>query len=159
MEVLELPHFFTEEIKVAETQKTQPVSLKSLLTPSKTVGIDYPGMDGFSVKLTYLAREELLKLRNRSVSQQFNKKTRSYEEQLYNDKFLTEYCKAIIKGWSGLKYKYLEELLLVDVSKQDPNDELPWSQENAELMMKNSGDFDNWVSETVGDLENFTKSK
>ena len=159
MEVLELPHFFTEENKVAETQKTQPVSLKSLLTPSKTVGIDYPGMDGFSVKLTYLAREELLKLRNRSVSQQFNKKTRSYEEQLDNDKFLTEYCKAIIKGWSGLKYKYLEELLLVDVSKQDPNDELPWSQENAELMMKNSGDFDNWVSETVGDLENFTKSK
>ena len=159
MEVLELPHFFTEEIKVAETQKTQPVSLKSLLTPSKTVGIDYPGMDGFSVKLTYLAREELLKLRNRSVSQQFNKKTRSYEEQLDNDKYLTEYCKAIIKGWSGLKYKYLEELLLVDVSKQDPNDELPWSQENAELMMKNSGDFDNWVSETVGDLENFTKSK
>tara|TARA_B100000029_G_C17375051_1_gene887605 strand:+ start:190 stop:624 length:435 start_codon:yes stop_codon:yes gene_type:complete len=144
---------------VAETQKTQPVSLKSLLTPSKTVGIDYPGMEGFSVNLTYLAREELLKLRNRSVSQQFNKKTRSYEEQLDNDKFLTEYCKAIIKGWSGLKYKYLEELLLVDVSKQDPDDELPWSQENAELMMKNSADFDNWVSETVGDLENFTKSK
>ncbi len=144
---------------MAETQKTQPVSLKSLLTPSKTVGIDFPGMDGFVVKLTYLAREELLKLRNRSVSQQFNKKTRSYEEQLDNDKFLTEYCKAIIKGWSGLKYKYLEELLLVDVSKQDPDDELPWSQENAELMMKNSADFDNWVSETVGDLENFTKSK
>ena len=144
---------------MTETQKTQPVSLKSLLTPSKTVGIDFPGMDGFVVKLTYLAREELLKLRNRSVSQQFNKKTRSYEEQLDNDKFLTEYCKAIIKGWSGLKYKYLEELLLVDVSKQDPNDELPWSQENAELMMKNSADFDNWVSETVGDLENFTKSK
>ncbi len=144
---------------MAETQKTQPVSLKSLLTPSKTVGIDYPGMEGFSVNLTYLAREELLKLRNRSVSQQFNKKTRSYEEQLDNDKFLTEYCKAIIKGWSGLKYKYLEELLLVDVSKQDPDDELPWSQENAELMMKNSADFDNWVSETVGDLENFTKSK
>ena len=144
---------------MTETQKTQPVSLKSLLTPSKTVGIDFPGMDGFVVKLTYLAREELLKLRNRSVSQQFNKKTRSYEEQLDNDKFLTEYCKAIIKGWSGLKYKYLEELILVDVSKQYPNDEQPWSQENAELMMKNSGDFDNWVSETVGDLENFTKSK
>ena len=144
---------------MTETQKPQPVSIKSLLTPSKTVGIDFPGMDGFVVKLTYLAREELLKLRNRSVSQQFNKKTRAYEEQLDNDKFITEYCKAIIKGWSGLKYKYLEELLLVDVSKQDPNDELPWSQENAELMMKNSGDFDNWVSETVGDLENFTKSK
>ena len=140
-------------------EKKQPVSLKSLLTPSKTVSMEMPGFDGFEVKLTYLAREELLKLRNRSVKQVLNKKTRAYEEQLDNDKFLVEYCKAIIKGWKGLKYKYLEELLLVDTSNLDPEDELDWTQENAELLMKNSGDFDNWVSETVGELENFTKSK
>ena len=140
-------------------EKKQPVSLKSLLTPSKTVSMEMPGFDGFEVKLTYLAREELLKLRNRSVKQVLNKKTRAYEEQLDNDKFLVEYCKAIIKGWKGLKYKYLEELLLVDTSSVDLEDELPYTQENAELLMKNAGDFDNWVSETVGELENFTKSK
>ena len=139
--------------------KKQPVSLKSLLTPSKTVGIAFPGMEGFEVKLTYLAREELLKLRNRSVKQVLNKRTRAYEEQLDNDKFLVEYCKAIIKGWKGLKYKYLEELLLVDTSEVNLEDELEWTHENAEILMKNSGDFDNWVSETVGELENFTKSK
>ena len=139
--------------------KTPVVSLKSLLTPSKTVAVDFPGLEGFSVKLTYLAREELLKLRNKSVSQKFNKKTRAYEEQLDNDKFLTEYCKAIIKGWKGLKYAYLEELLLVDISAVDPQDELEWNNENAELLMKNSSDFDEWVRETVGELENFTKTK
>tara|TARA_B100000085_G_scaffold89999_1_gene81258 strand:+ start:88 stop:516 length:429 start_codon:yes stop_codon:yes gene_type:complete len=141
------------------TEKKQPVSLKSLLTPSKTVSIEFPGLEGFEVNLTYLAREELLKLRNRSVTQVLNKKTRAYEEQLDNDKFLTEYCKAIIKGWKGLKYKYLEELLLVDTSTVDPEDELEYNLENAELLMKNSGEFDNWVSETVGELENFTKVK
>ena len=94
-----------------------------------------------------------------SVTQVLNKKTRAYEEQLDNDKFLTEYCKAIIKGWKGLKYKYLEELLLVDTSTVDPEDELEYNIENAELLMKNSGEFDNWVSETVGELENFTKVK
>ena len=140
-------------------EKKQPVSLKRLLTPSKTVSMEMPGFEGFEVKLTYLAREELLKLRNRSVKQVLNKKTRAYEEQLDNDKFLVEYCKAIIKGWKGLKYKYLEELLLVDTSSVDLEDELPYTLENAELLMKNAGDFDNWVSETVGDLENFTKSK
>jgi len=139
--------------------KTPVVSLKSLLTPSKTVEVDFPGLEGFTVKLTYLAREELLKLRNKSVSQKFNKKTRAYEEQLDNDKFLTEYCKAIIKGWKGLKYNYLEELLLVDISEVDPEDTLMWNNENAELLMKNSSDFDEWVSETVGELENFTKTK
>ena len=140
-------------------EKKQPVSLKSLLTPSKTVSIEMPGFEGFECKLTYLAREELLKLRNRSVKQVLNKKTRAYEEQLDNDKFLVEYCKAIIKGWKGLKYKYLEELLLVDTSEVDLEDDLAYTQENAEILMKNSGDFDNWVSETVGELENFTKSK
>ena len=130
-----------------------------MLTPSKTVEVDFPGLEGFTVKLTYLAREELLKLRNKSVSQKFNKKTRAYEEQLDNDKFLTEYCKAIIKGWKGLKYNYLEELLLVDISQVDPEENLVWNNENAELLMKNSSDFDEWVSETVGELENFTKTK
>ena len=152
-------HFFNRNKQMTTENKTPVVSLKSLLTPSKTVEVDFPGLEGFTVKLTYLAREELLKLRNKSVSQKFNKKTRAYEEQLDNDKFLTEYCKAIIKGWKGLKYAYLEELLLVDISAVDPEDELEWNNENAELLMKNSSDFDEWVSETVGELENFTKTK
>ncbi len=50
-------------------------------------------------------------------------------------------------------------LLLVDVSHLDPEDELPYSQDNAELLMKNAADFDTWVTETVGNLENFTDSK
>lgn len=152
-------HFFNRNKQMTTENKTPVVSLKSLLTPSKTVGVDFPGAEGFTVKLTYLAREELLKLRNKSVSQKFNKKTRAYEEQLDNDKFLTEYCKAIIKGWSGLKYKYLEELLLVDISNLDPEDELEFNVENAETLMKNGADFDTWVTEVTGDLENFTKVK
>ena len=142
-----------------EQNKQQPVSLASLLTPSKTVSVDYPSNPGFSIDLTYLAREELLKLRNKCVSQKLNRKTRAFEESLDEDKFLTEYCKAVIKGWTGLKYSYLEELLLVDISKLNPDDELPWSQENAETLMKNAADFDTWLTETVGALENFTKVK
>ena len=83
-------------------QTTQaPVSLATLMTPSKTVSIDFPDMDGFSVDLCYLARDELLKLRTRCLKQKFNKKTRAFEEQLDEDTFLVEYVKAIIKGWRG----------------------------------------------------------
>jgi len=136
-----------------------PISLASLMTPSKTVSIDFPGCPGMSVDLCYLAREELLKLRKKCVTTKFSKKTRQPEEELDEERFLTEYCKAVIKGWSGFKYRYLEELLLVDVSTLDPEDELLYTQENAELLMKNSSDFDTWVTETVGDLENFTGRK
>jgi hypothetical protein len=136
-----------------------PISLASLMTASKTVAIDFPGYSGMAVSLCYLAREELLKLRKRCVITKFDKKTRQPEETLDEEKFIVEYCKAVIKGWSGLKYRYLEELLLVDISNLDPDDVLPYTQENAELLMKNSNGFDTWVTESVGDLENFTGSK
>ena len=136
-----------------------PISLASLMTPSKTVTIDFPGYAGMTVDLCYLAREELVKLRKKCITTKFSKKTRQPEEVLDEDKFLLEYCKSVIKGWSGLKYRYLEELLLVDVSAFDPQDTLAFSQENAELLMKNSTDFDSWVTETVSALENFTGNK
>jgi len=141
------------------TPATPLVSLSTLMTPSKTVSIDFPDMEGFSVDLCYLARDELMKLRSRCLKQKFNKKTRAFEETLDENIFLVEYVKAIIKGWKGLKYKYLKELMLVNVENMSEDDELPFTRENAELLMKNSLDFDTWVTETVGDLENFTKTK
>jgi len=147
------------EQNTAKTTTAPAVSLATLMTPSKTITMDYAGIDGFTVDVTYLAREELLKLRNRCLKQKFNKKTRQFEDELDDDRFLTEYVKGVIQGWSGLKYKNLGELLLVDVSSQNPEDELPHNQENAELLMKNSADFDTWITETVGELENFTDSK
>ena len=119
-----------------KVEKKEPVSLASLMTPSKTVTIDFPGFAEMTVDLCYLAREELVRLRKKCLSTKWNKKTRQPEEELNEDKFLVEYCKGVIKGWKGLKYSYLEELLLVDISSLDPDDELLFSQENAETLMK-----------------------
>ncbi|MEO1944957.1 MAG: hypothetical protein ABGY11_11715 [Candidatus Thioglobus sp.] len=141
------------------TSKKAPVSLASLMTPSKTVSLEFPGHDGFCVDLCYLAREELIKLRKKCLSTKFNRTTHQPEEELNDDKFLVEYCKAVIKGWKGLKFSYLEEFLLVDVSDFSPTDELPHTKDNAELLMRNSTVFDNWVTNTIGELENFTGNK
>ena len=143
----------TENIKKTE------VSLRNLLTPSKTVSIDYPEHNGFTIDICYLAREELVKLRNRCVTQKLNKKTRGFEEMLDDEKFLTEYTMAVIKGWKGLKIKYLQSMVLIDSSGINSEDELPYSQENAELLMQNSSGFDQWVTEVTQDLENFTMLK
>jgi len=144
---------------MTEQTKKPEVSLASLMTPSKTVGIDFPGYQGFVVDLCYLAREELVKLRKKCISTKFNRSTHQPEENLDEDKFIVEYTKSVVKGWKGLKFSYLEEFLLVDVSDFKPDDELPYTQDNAELLMKNSTGFDTWVSDTIGDLENFTGNK
>ena len=130
------------------------------MTPSKTVEFNYPGCEGFKVKLCYLAREELMKLRTRCVNQVFNKKTRSYEEEMDDELFLQEYTKAVIKGWSGFKLGYAKNMLLLgDLTEKQEEELLDFTQENVEVLMKNSSDFDTWVTEQVGDLENFTQSK
>lgn len=50
-------------------------------------------------------------------------------------------------------------LLLGDLTPAQEESELEFSQENVEVLMKNASDFDTWVTEQVGDLENFTQSK
>jgi len=134
-------------------------SLSDLLTPSKQMSVEYPGYEGFKITVTYLAREELLKLRKKAITTKINRRTRQPEEELNEEVFLKEYTKAVIKGWSGLKMKYLVQLIPVDEDKiSDMESELPFTLENALIMMENSNDFDAWLTETIGDLANFTKT-
>ncbi len=137
----------------------QEVSLQNLMQPSRTVEFDFPGYRGFKVKLCYLAREELLKLRKKCITKKFDRKTHRPVEDFDDEKFLDLFCSEVIKGWSGLKYRYLEELLLVDTTGYDPDDEVPFTQDNAHTLMTNSPDFDSWVTSMVEDLQNFTKAK
>ena len=131
------------------------MELKSLLVDSKTAWVDFPGMDGFEVELANLSRKELVNLRKRCTTNKFDRKTRMFNEELDETKFVTEFSGATVKGWKGLKLKYLEDLILVDLKGQDKESEMPYSKENAEVLVENSQEFDNWLNEVVFDLENF----
>ena len=85
-------------------------------------------------------------------------KGRQTQEDFNEDLFLELYVDAAIRGWSGLKFKYVDLLAPVDVSKFDPEDDLGYSKENALMLIKNSTDFDSFVSERVNDLGNFATS-
>ncbi len=68
--------------------------------------------------------------------------------------------KQLSKAGKGFKLEYAKNMLLLgDMTPEQEQQELDFTQENVEVLMKNSGDFDTWVTEMVGDLENFTKSK
>ena len=135
------------------------MELKNLLVDSKTTWVEFPGLDGFEVELANLSRKELLALRKRCTQNKFNRKTRGFEESLDDEKFVKEFTAATVKGWKGLKLEYLEDLLLVDISGQDPKKELDYSEDNANQMVENSSEFDNWLNEVVFDLDNFRSQK
>ena len=135
------------------------MELKSLLVDSKTTWVEFPGLDDFEVELANLTRKELIALRKRCTQNKFNRKTRAFEEVLDDDKFLEFFTKATVKGWRGLKLKYLEDLVLVELGSNDPNTEMEYTIENAIVLVENSNEFDNWLNEVVFDLENFRSAE
>ena len=132
-------------------------SLSTLIVPSKSIEVDYPGLEGFKVTIAFLSREELIKLRKKSSKIVY--KNRVATDELNEDLFLKLYVEATIKGWSGLKFKYLNQLLLVDTTGiKNVEDCMDFSLENALILMKNSSDFDVFISDTVSDLQTFSKT-
>ena len=131
------------------------MELKSLLVDSKTTWVEFPGSEGFEVELANLSRKELQNLRKNCIQNKFNRKTRIYEESLDDEKFVKEFTLKTVKGWKGLKLKYLEDLLLVDYPKKDADVELEYTEDNALTLVENSTEFDNWLNEVVFDLDNF----
>lgn len=128
-----------------------------MLVPSKEITVEYPGMPGFEIQVSFLSRETLQNIRKKATKTTF--KNRQPVEELNDDLFLELYVKGSIKGWSGLKLSYLEQLAPVDVSDQDPESELEYTEENALYLMKSSTNFDSFISEQVTDLGNFSKNK
>jgi len=133
------------------------MKLQDLMVDSKSAWVSYPGCSGFEIEVANLSRKELIALRKRCVTTKFDRKTRQPEEILDEEKFITEFTKATIKDWKGLKLKYLEDLLLVDLKDNDPEVELEYSQDQAEVLVQNSTEFDTWINEVVFDLDNFRK--
>jgi hypothetical protein len=130
------------------------LSLKTLLVPSKSVEIEYPGMPDFKLQLSFLSREILINVRKKSTKTTF--KNRQPQEDFDENLFLQLYTEHAIKGWSGFKLKYLEQLAPVDLTGQDLEDFLEFTNENALYLMKNSSNFDAFISEQVSDLANFS---
>ena len=136
------------------------MDLKQLVVDTKSVWIDFSGLDNFSVEVANLSRKELTGLRKRCTTSKFNRKSRQIEETLDEDKFVTLFTKASVKNWKGLTLEHLETLILIDIGDKDKNTEVEYSEENAEVLVSSSTEFDTWLNEVVFDLDNFrNKSK
>jgi hypothetical protein len=134
-----------------------PISLKTILVPSKSVEVEYPGMPGFKINVSFLSRETLINIRKKATKTSY--KNRQASDEVDDALFLQLYVENSIKGWSGLKLSYLDQLAPVELAGQDLNSELEYTQENALFLMKASSNFDSFISETVTDLGNFQQNK
>jgi len=132
------------------------MDLKNMLLSEKVVSFDFPGCDGLIFDLAFLSKESNQALAKKCQKTKFDPRTRMPIQEFDDDLFLELYVNAIIKNWRGFKLKYLNDLVLADVAQGKEEQELDYSQDNALELMKNSTIFDNWVSEVILDLGNFT---
>jgi len=133
--------------------------IKNLIAKETVIDVEFPDIEGFVVKLVYLGRDDLLKIRNASLTYKFNKRTRQREEEVDNNKFLEEYARRAIKGWSGLKVRSLPKLLPVDISSMNSDEDVPYTEEDALDLLQNSTVFDQFVTDAMNDYEQFSIAK
>jgi hypothetical protein len=135
------------------------MDLKQLVVDSKAMWIDFAGLEGFSIEVANLSRKELTGMRKKCTTTKFNRKSRAAEEILDEEKFVIEFSKASIKNWKGLTLEHLETLILVDTEGADLEQEIEYTEENAEVLVSQSSEFDTWLNEVVFDLENFRSKR
>jgi len=133
--------------------------ISNLIAKETITEIEYPDIEGFFIKVAYLNREELIRIRNASLTYKFNKRTRQREEEIDQDKFLEAYTKKAIRGWTGLYMKDLPQLVPVDLSGANANEEIKYSEEEALELIKNSSIFDQFSTDAMNDLEQFSVKK
>ena len=133
--------------------------IKNKIVKESSTWVEFPDIDGFQISLQYLTREDLLKIRNASLTYKFNKRTRQREEEVDNDKFLEAYAEKAIKGWKGLKAKHLPVLFPADISDLDPEEEIEYDEEDALELLKQSTVFDQFITDCMNDFEAFSRKK
>lgn len=133
------------------------ISISSLVVPTKTVELEFPGKEGFSVTLCTHSKNELVKLRKKCTTSKWSREAGGPVEILDEEKFVKLYSTSVVKTWSGLKVKYLEEFLVADCGDLDPESEIDFTEDNLITLMKESAEFESWVTNEVHNLANFTQ--
>jgi hypothetical protein len=132
------------------------MKLTTYLKTKLEAWVPLEGFDGFEVKVAYLSREELTKLRNSVTRVAFNPKTRQREDNIDSELFVKEFVKAVVLDWKGLTLDIASKLLPLDVPADvDLSQEIEFSQESALDLSKNSPVFDGWLNDVTFDLERF----
>lgn len=134
--------------------------INKLKAVDRTTEVEHPEIEGFFIELRYISREELTKVRSKSLSYKFNKLSHQREEVVDNDKYIKIYSDKVIIGWRGLKIKDLPKLLPSDIVSEDGEKEIPYDKDEALDLLKNSISFDQFITDVMSDISVFEeKSK
>lgn len=131
-------------------------TLSSYLKGKLEAWVPVEGLDGFEVKLGYLSREDINKIRQAATRVSFNNRARVKQEEFDQDIFIKEFIKATVLDWKGFTIKVASQILPVVVPEGVSEDTvIEFSVEEATTLARESTFFDTWLNEVVFDLQTF----
>ena len=133
--------------------------LKDIQINTKNIDVEFPRFKSWKLQMCYVPREELTAIRNDAASMAFNTISRQKEEKVDTDKFMDVYVRKAVKGWTGLTYEMVMKLVPVELDESDLTKEIPYSHEDAMWLVKNSSEFDTFISETMNQVDLFSVTR
>ena len=129
------------------------------MVETRDVSVDFEALPGFSVTLGYMSKAVTRRIAKDATTSKMDG-SGNVVSDFDQDAFMVAFCNEAIKGWTGLTYGKLAQLMLIDEDLiEDLDAELPYSEDNAQVLLKQSTIFDNWVNERVGEIATFRIKK
>lgn len=121
---------------------------------SYEVWVDFKG---FEIKIPYLEKSELQNILERSKVREWDRRHQPVEK--ISDKKVSRNLAHLIIDWRGLTLGKLAEIVPIKVSKEEANTPVPYSKANAETLISEAYGLDNFLVDTLTDLQTFREKK
>ena len=69
---------------------------------------------------------------------------------------MNDYIKEAVVGWSGLTMEIVKSLVPIEVAEANLKTEVPYDHEDALWLVKNSSEFDSFISDTMNQVDVFS---
>lgn len=133
------------------------ISIKNIKLNTKTISLSFPEYPDFVVEIGYLSTELSRKMYKDSHVTKIDQSSGVPFEEVDNEVFAEQFCKHAIKGWKGLTYEVLSNLMLVDIPDDGEDTVIDYSPENALALYLESLSFNRWVTASCKSLTKFRK--
>lgn len=126
----------------------------------KAKNIVYDKANNVSFDLLFLPRQEMQQIVSRHTKIKFSPKTHQKDEEVDGEALRLEVIDLTVKGWTGVTYNWLSNLLPIDTTKiTDMSAELPFTTENKNVLFTQAYGLDTWLLDTVKDAAYFNEKK
>lgn len=132
-------------------------AIKKAGAAEKVVEFQYPWSTEVYFKVAFASKHLLRQIAEEARESFFNTRTRQQEERTNEEKFNKASTRELLKGWRGLTVGRLKKIVVGMEIEGADDQEVPFDEELAFVLMDNSLDLQVWVVNTATDVSNFSK--